>query len=170
VKAGKAGSQPELKLAAALDKAKVDDFKALVAAVQSLGGQVGGLQAMADGDEQEIENTEKGGYGAGLAGKLGIEAGVTKMGSVTRTVRRSGKKWEFEYVAVSQETQSGGVFGPVGRRRRHGRQGIEGGADLHPRRLRGAGRPSQAARTARAGGRRRLAREAEGAARRRAPT
>ena len=114
VKAGKAGAWPELKLAAALDKAQVDDFKALVAAIQSLGGQVGGLQAMADGDEQEIENAEKGGYGAGFAGKFGIEAGVTKMGSVTRTVRRSGKKWEFEYVAVSQETQSGGLSGQSG--------------------------------------------------------
>ena len=114
VKAGKAGTQPELKLAAALDKAKVDDFKSLVAAIQSLGGQVGGLLAMADGDEQEIESNEKGGYGAGFAGKFGIEAGVTKMGSVTRTVRRSGKKWEFEYVAVDQETQSGGLSGQSG--------------------------------------------------------
>lgn len=114
VKGGKAGSQPELKLAAALDKANVDDFKALVAAIQSLGGEVGGLQAMSDGDEQEIENTEKGGVGSGFAGKLGIEAGVTKMGSVTRTVRRSGKKWEFEYVAVGQATQSGGVSGKSG--------------------------------------------------------
>lgn len=114
VKAGKAGAQPELKLAAALDKASVQDFKALVAAVQSLGGQVGGLQAMADGDEQEIESSEKGSYGAGFAGKAGIEAGVTKMGSVTRTVRRSGRKWEFEFVAVSQETQSGGISGQSG--------------------------------------------------------
>jgi len=114
VQAGKEGGRPELKLAAALDNAKVDDFKALVAAVQSLGGQVGGLQAMSDGDEHEIESTDKGGYGAGYAGKVGIEAGVTKMGSVTRTVRRSGRKWEFEYVAVSQETLSGGVSGQSG--------------------------------------------------------
>ena len=114
VKAGKAGGHPELKLAAALDKAKVDDFKALVAAVEALGGRVGGLQAMADGDEREIESTEKAGYGAGIAGKLGIEAGVTKMGSVTRTVRRSGTKWEFEYVAVDQETTGAGVSGQSG--------------------------------------------------------
>jgi hypothetical protein len=111
VKGGRAGPNPEFKLAAALDKAKFDDLQALIANVQSLGGQVGGLRAMADGDEQEIENTEKGGGSVGLAGKFGIEAGFAKMGSVTRTVRRSGNKWEFEFVAVSQSTESGGVSG-----------------------------------------------------------
>jgi hypothetical protein len=114
VSAGKAGAFPELKLAAALDQANFDDLKALIGAVQSLGGQVGGLQAMADGDEQEIENKDTTGYGAGFTGKAGIEAGVKKMGSVTRTVKRSGKKWEFEYIDVKQETQSAGVSGQSG--------------------------------------------------------
>ena len=111
VRAGSPGAFPELKLAAALDQAKFDDLKALVGAVRSLGGQVGGLQAMADGDEQEIEDTDKTGYGAGFTGKAGIEAGVTTVGTVTRTVRRSGNKWEFEFVALDQETQAGGISG-----------------------------------------------------------
>jgi len=109
------GGFPELQLADALTHQRVETMQSLMAAVRSLGGSVGGLLDMADGDVVELEGTEKLGASAGangsknfaqLAAKFGVQVGTSRVGTVTRTVKRSGSKWVFEYAASDQSSDN----------------------------------------------------------------